>query len=334
MKILVTGGTGFLGRHLVWRLAGQGHDVVFSGRDAGKAGEVVQRAARAVAFVPLAHGDAAAPAALAAAMCGVDAVVHCAALSSPWGRRAHFHAANVRSTEEVLAAMQSRGVARLVHISTPSLYFQFRDRLGVREDEPLPPPVNLYAETKREAERLVRAGPTPAVILRPRGIFGAWDETLLPRLLRLLRRKRFPLFNGGDALIELTYVDNVVDAIVLALALPGSPESTFNVSNGQPQRAGDLFEQLARGFGLPWRPRHVPLATGLALACACELAGRVARGWEPPLTRYSVGTVAYSQTLDLRRSREQLGYVPRIDIAEGIRRTTAWMQARAQGRPC
>ena len=334
MKILVTGGTGFLGRHLVWRLAGQGHDVVFSGRDAAKAGEVAQRAARAVAFVPLAHGGAEAPAALDAAMRGVDAVVHCAALSSPWGRRADFHAANVRSTEEVLAAMRARGVARLVHISTPSLYFQFRDRLGVREDDPLPPPVNLYAETKREAERLVRAAPVPAVILRPRGIFGAWDETLLPRLLRLLRRKRFPLFNGGDALIDLTYVDNVVDAIVLALALPGSPQATFNVSNGQPQRAADLFEQLAASFGLPWRPRHVPLATGLALARACELAGRVARGWEPPLTRYSVGTVAYSQTLDLQRAREQLGYAPRIDIAEGIRRTTAWLRARAEGRPC
>ena len=334
MKILVTGGTGFLGRHLVWRLAEQGHDVVFSGRDAAKAREVTERASRAVAFVPLSHGTPDALPALLRASVGVDAIVHCAALSSPWGRRADFHAANVRSTEEVLAAMQANGAARLVHISTPSLYFQFRDRLAVREDEPLPPPVNLYAETKREAERLVRAANVPAVILRPRGIFGAWDDTLLPRLLRLLRRKRFPLFNRGDALIDLTYVDNVVDAILLALALPGTAQTTFNISNGQPQRAGDLFAQLARTFGLPWRPRHVPLATGLALARACELAGRVARGWEPPLTRYTVGTVAYSQTLDLQRAREHLGYVPRVEIAEGIRRTSAWIQARAEGRPC
>ena len=334
MKILVTGGTGFLGRHLVWRLADAGHDVVFSGRDAAKARDMAQRASRAVAFVPLAHGTPDAPVALASATAGTDAVVHCAALSSPWGRREDFHAANVVSTEEVLAAMQAHGVTKLVHISTPSLYFQFRDRLGVREDEPLPPPVNLYAETKREAECLVRASPVPAVILRPRGIFGAWDDTLLPRLLRLLRRKRFPLFNNGDALIDLTYVDNVVDAIVLALASPASPDATFNISNGQPQRAGDLFAQLARAFGLPWRPRHVPLATGLALARACELAGRVARGWEPPLTRYTVGTVAFSQTLDLQRACDRLGYVPRVDIAEGIRRTSAWIQARAEGRPC
>ena len=334
MKILVTGGTGFLGRHLVWRLAGQGHDVVFSGRDAAKAGEVAQRAARAVAFVPLAHGGAEAPATLDAAMRGVDAVVHCAALSSPWGHRADFHAANVRSTEEVLAAMRARGVARLVHISTPSLYFQFRDRLGVREDEPLPPPVNHYARTKREAERLVRASPVSSVILRPRGIFGAWDETLLPRLLRLLRQKHFPLFNRGQALIELTYVDNVVDAIVLALAPRHPAGATFNISNGQPQRAGDLFAHMAQTFGLPWRPLQVPLAAGLAMARACEIAGHVARGWEPPLTRYTVGTVAFSQTLDLQRARDHLGYAAKVDITEGIRRTSAWYRARVAGPTC
>ncbi len=334
MKIFVTGGTGFLGRHLVWRLAVQGHDVRFSGRDAAKAREVMERASRLVAFVPLSHGTPDALPTLVRESVGADAIIHCAARSSPWGRRAEFHDANVRSTEEVLAAMHANGVARLVHISTPSLYFQFRDRLGVREDEPLPPPVNLYAATKREAEHLVHGAPISAVILRPRGIFGAWDDTLLPRLLRLLRRNRFPLFNNGDALIDLTYVDNVVDAIVLALALPGSADATFNISNGQPQRAGDLFAELAHTFGMPWRPRHVPLATGLALARACELAGLVARSWEPPLTRYTVGTVAYSQTLDLQRAREQLGYVARVDVAEGIRRTTAWIQARAEGRSC
>jgi len=330
----VTGGTGFLGRHLVWRLADAGHDVVFSGRDAGKAGEVTSRASRPVAFAALSHGSVDAPQTLARAAVGADAIVHCAALSSPWGRRAAFRAANVRSTEEVLAAMKASGAARLVHISTPSLYFEFRDRLGIREDEPLPPPVNDYAATKGQAERLVRESGVPAVILRPRGIFGAWDETLPTRLLRLLRRRRFPLFNGGAALIDLTHVDNVVDAIELALALPDPRADIFNVSNGQPRRAADLFAELARLFDLPWRPRHVPLAAGLAIARACELAGRVARGWEPPITRYSVGTVAFSQTLDLRHARERLGYAPRVDLDDGIARTAAWIRARSPGQPC
>ena len=334
MRIFVTGGTGFLGRHLVWRLADHGHEVCFSGRDVTKAGVVMQNAARAVAFVPLSHGTPEALAAMTRSSAGFDAVVHCAALSSPWGRREDFHDANVRSTTEVLTAMQANDVPRLVHISTPSLYFQFRDRLGVREDEPLPPPVNHYAKTKREAERLVRGAPVSSVILRPRGIFGAWDETLLPRLLRLLRKKHFPLFNRGDALIELTYVDNVVDAIELALAMRDPDGVTFNISNGQPQRAGDLFAHLAQAFGLPWRPLHVPLAAGFAMARACEIAGHLARGWEPPLTRYTVGTVAFSQTLDLQRAGDHLGYAAKVDITEGIRRTSAWIRSRAAGPTC
>lgn len=334
MRVVVTGGTGFLGRHLVWRLAEAGHDVVFCGRDAGKASEVTSRASRPVSFAALSHGSIGAQETLTRAADGADAIVHCAALSSPWGSRADFHASNVRSTEEVLTAVRANAVARLVHISTPSVYFQFRDRLGVREDEPLPSPVNDYAATKAEAERMVRAAHVSAVILRPRGIFGEWDETMLPRLLRLLRRDHFPLFNAGNALIELTHVDNVVDAIELSLAVPGAIGETFNVSNGQPRRAADLFGQLARAFDLPWRPRHVPLAAGLAIASACEWAGRVVRGWEPPITRYSVGTVAYSQTLDLRRAREQLGYVPRVDLDEGIARTAAWVRAGLRGSPC
>lgn len=334
MRILVTGGTGFLGRHVVWRLSDAGHDVVFTGRDVMKAEEVTRQASRTVAFAAVSHGSIAARSTLTAAAAGANAVVHCAALSSPWGRRHDFRSANVGSTQEVLSAVEANKVPRLVHISTPSVYFQFRDRIGVREDQPLPPPVNHYAATKGEAELLVHAARVPAVILRPRGIFGAWDQTLLPRLMRLLRRKHFPLFNHGDALIELTYVDNVVDAVEQALSLSNSTCEVFNVSNGQPRRAAELFAGLAHAFGLPWRPRHLPLTVGLGLAGACELVGHFARGWEPPVTRYSIGTVGFSQTLDLRRARDRLGYTPRIDLDEGIRRTAAWVRERTKAAPC
>lgn len=322
-----------MGRHLVWRLLGAGHQVVFTGRNAGAADTVLRYAPSSGAtadFVPIVHGEAQAERALHQAACAVDAVVHCSALSSPWGSRRAFEQANVVATREVLAVCKSRAIEHLVHISTPGLYFDFRDRLDIREDEPLPAPANFYAATKTAAEVLVRqsAHLRSTVILRPRAIFGPHDNTLLPRLLRVARRGSLPLMRGGRARLDLTYVDNVVDAIELALAKPRVHPmgATFNISNGEPMQVGELFQLLASTFGLPTRLRRVPYPLVDAVARAMEGLAWLRPGWEPPLTRYSVGLLAFSQTLDLTSARQNLGYVPRIPLREGMVRTAEWFR--------
>lgn len=334
MKIIVTGGTGFLGRHLVWRLAEAGHAVVFTGRDTAQAAQVLgaARGACLPQFVALEHGSDDAAAKLAAHAKGAAAVIHCAALASPWGARAAFGRANIDSTREVLAACKANGVQRLVHISSPSVYFAFADRLAIGEDDPLPPPVNEYARSKRIAEELVlQAGLPNGVILRPRAIFGPWDNALLPRLLRLMRYGRVPLLRGGRALIDLTYVDNVVDAVELALALPAAGATpVFNITNGEPIEAAALFDRIAASFDLPIRPIHRPYALADIAARGMELAAHLIPGWEPPLTRYSIGAIAFSQTLDIRRARAELGYQPRVALDAGIASTAAWWKDRSQ----
>lgn len=333
MRVLVTGGTGFLGRHLVWRLLGAGHQVVFTGRNVAAAETVLRHAPSSGAtaeFAPIEHGEVGAERALHEATCAVDALVHCAALSSPWGSRRAFERANVEATREVLAVCKSRAIEHVVHISTPGLYFDFRDRLNIREDEPLPAPANFYAATKAAAEVLVRqaAHLRSAVILRPRAIFGPHDNTLLPRLLRVARRGSLPLMRGGRAQLDLTYVDNVVDAIELALAqAKGHPRgATFNISNGEPMQIGELFQVLAATFGLPTRLRQVPYSVVDVAARAMERLAWLRPGWEPPLTRYSAGLLAFSQTLDLTRARRHLGYVPRVPLREGLVRTAEWFR--------
>ncbi|MDO5693912.1 MAG: NAD(P)-dependent oxidoreductase [Pseudomonadota bacterium] len=337
MKILVTGGTGFLGRHLVWRAARQGANIVFTGRNPKAAAEVIQYAGVPVHWLTLEHGQPESQAQLCHAAAGAHAVVHCAALSSPWGKREDFERANIASTAEVIAACEKNGVARLIHISTPSLYFGFADRLAIPEDAALPAPANEYVRTKTQAETLVRqalarGALAQAVILRPRGLFGPWDQTVVPRLLRVMQQGRVPLMRTGQQQLDLTYIDNAVDAIWLAATQP-LPQAcnTYNVSNNEPHTLLYLLQLMADAFALPLRTRRVPWPVISMAARMLELAAHARGGVEPLFTRYSAGVLAFSQTLDVTALQNDLGWQPGVGIHEGIRRHAQWWRAHTAG---
>ncbi|EPL06624.1 NAD(P)-dependent oxidoreductase [Pseudomonas sp. CF161] len=335
MKVLVTGGSGFIGRHLVWRLAAEGCEVLFSGRNAQAAAEVMALSPAPVRWLALDHGSPQAEALLADASRGCDAMVHCAALSSPWGSPQAFAQANLDSTAEVINACRVNQVRRLVHLSTPSLYFDFRDRLGIREDQPLPPPVNDYARSKAQAEVLLgQAGLDECVILRPRAVFGPWDATLMPRLLRVMQRGAIPLMRGGRAQLDLTCVDNLVQAVWLALTRP-LPRALciYNLSNGTPLSFKELLEKMARQFDLPLRTRRLPWPLVHAVAHLLELKARLGNGDEPLITRYGAGVLAFSQTLDISAIQRELGYRPVISQEQGIAQHAQWWLAQQRQQP-
>lgn len=331
MKLVVTGGTGFLGRHLVWRAAAEGSEIVFTGRNARAADEVIRHTQAPVRWQPLEHGDEAAERTLTEAAQSADAMVHCAALSSPWGAFDEFQRANVASTAEVIAACEANGVRRLVHISTPSLYFGFADRLAIREDADLPPSANDYVRTKIAAEQLIHAARLPEIaILRPRALFGPWDQTLVPRLLRVMTKGAMPIMRGGRIQIDLTYIDNAVEAVWLALTQPlPRAVNTYNVSNDEPRELIDVLTVMAQEFGLPLRTRKVPWLLVELIARGLETYARIGSGKEPPLTRYSAGVLAFSQTLDVSALRDELGWKPIVGINEGIRRHAEWWKRQA-----
>ncbi len=239
-----------------------------------------------------------------------------------------FQRANVDGTRHVLASARASGARRFVHISTPSVYFRFTDQLDVREDLPLGEPVNSYARTKRQAERLVLAETTlDPILLRPRGLYGAGDTALLPRLLKAAASRALPLLRDGAAVTDLTHVDDVVSAVEAALDLPPMPNAgperrVFNISGGQPLPIREIVEAAAvrTGLSIRWRPLPVSLALGAARVSEtiCRL---LPNRPEPPVTAYGIGIFAFSQTLDLSAARDTLGWSPRIDFQTGLERT-------------
>ncbi|MFC3798982.1 NAD-dependent epimerase/dehydratase family protein [Cohnella sp. GCM10012308] len=325
-RALITGATGSLGRATALRLAAAGWTVTGVGRNA-EAGR--RLAASGIAFRRIDLGMQ--PEETAEACAGQDYVIHCAALSSPWGRYRDFEAANVAGTSHIAAGCLRHGVRRLIHISTPSVYFDYSDRLNLKENATLPRrPVNAYAATKLIAEQVVQEAAgrgLDAVILRPRAIFGPEDGSLFPRLMRVNERRGIPLIGGGQALLDLTYADNVVDALEAACLAPSSAAGqVFNISNGEPIRLIDLLRRLFALLELPLRTREIPLRTALAAGALMERAYRIMPflGAEPPFTRYTVGLLAYSQTLDISAARQALGYAPRVSVDEGLQRFAVW----------
>lgn len=321
-RILVTGAAGFLGRHVVGTLTRLHYDVIAHVRTAVAATRF-EAAGLPVLVCDLRNqGELEALGRLGP----LDGVVHCAGLSSNWGPRHAFEEANVHATGLLLDRLAAHGRPHVLYVSSSSVYFAFRDQFDVRESMALPPPVNAYAWSKARAEKQVLAARhLPVTVLRPRGIYGRGDGALLPRLLRAAARGPLPLFRDGQAVIDLTHVEDVAAAIAAVLrAGDVSFGKTYNVSGGEPVAVRRIIEESAARVGTAIRWRRVPWPLAHAGIRALEALHTMFRpGNEPFVTAYSAGLLAFSQTLDLSAIRGDLGWLPAIRFAEGLERTFA-----------
>ena len=265
---------------------------------------------------------------------GHDTVWHCAAKSSPWGRFDDFYAANVHATEQLAQAAGKTGVHTFVHISTPSLYFDFQSRHNIPESFVPSRFANFYAQTKWLAEQkiLQAAADYPAtqyIMLRPRAIFGEHDRVLMPRLLQLWRSGGgvFKLPRGGEVLMDLTYAGNVVQAMLLASTSPHiASGSVFNITNQEPWQLKTVLEQLFAGMDKPMTVKSVPYSLAKRVAALAETWANIS-GKEPQFTPYSIGALAFDMTLDNTQAQQILAYRPLVDMQQAILNTAARFKA-------
>lgn len=314
-KVLVTGATGFLGKYVVEELVEHGYQVRAFGRNRAIGQSLVN------ASVTFIQGDLTNQEDLTKACQEMDMVVHAGALSTVWGPWEDFYQTNVLGTKYILETCREAKIERLVYVSSPSIYAAPRDQLDIKEsDAPQENRLNNYIRSKLASEKLFKDYPdVSSVILRPRGLFGIGDTSILPRVLNLSQKIGIPLIGDGRQLMDMTCVENVALAIRLALETPQAAGEVYNITNGEPRAFRNLIEETLRGLGYPIRYRKIPAPLVSAISSSLEFIYKSLKlKGEPALTRYTYYLLRYSQTLDISKAERDLGYRPKITISEGI----------------
>jgi nucleoside-diphosphate-sugar epimerase len=212
--------------------------------------------------------------------------------------------------------------------------FDGHDHVELTEAAPYPRRfTSIYSLTKKLGEDRVNAAARAGietVIVRPKAIFGPGDRALLPRLVAAAERGRLPQIGDGRNRVDLTFVENVVHALLLAQRAPAAVGHTYTITNGEHVPLWEAIRAVLRRLGLSDQLRQVPLRTVLAAAGLMELRA-VVTGQEPLLTRYSAAILARTQTYDIRAARRELGYEPVVSFAEGMERTLTVLLAERAG---
>lgn len=327
MKILVTGASGFIGGRFARFALEQGLAVRVNGRRAEALQPLVARGAEFMA------GDLADPALVRALCSDVDAVVHCAGAVGVWGSHDYFHQANVVMTESVVEACLKQKVRRLVHLSSPSIYFDGQSHVGINEGQVPKRFANHYGSTKYQSE-LVALGAQEfgleVLALRPRFVTGAGDTSIFPRLIAMHRKGRLRIIGQGLNKADFTSVQNLNDALFASLmAGDAALGQAYNISNGQPLPLWDVVNYVMRRLELPPVTQHVPYPLAYTLALLNEGVCKVLPGRpEPTMNRLSMAVLAKDFSLDISRARQYLDYDPQASLWDALDEFCDWWKLR------
>ncbi|KRG71955.1 2-alkyl-3-oxoalkanoate reductase [Pseudoxanthomonas dokdonensis] len=321
MKILVTGGGGFLGQALCRGLLQRGHQVISFNR-----GHYPALARLGVGQV---QGDLADEHAVVHAASGVDAIFHNAAKAGAWGSYKSYYLANVVGTQNVLSACRLQRVPSLVYTSTPSVTHRATHPVEGGRADSVPYGEGFkapYATTKMLAEQAVLAAndnELATIALRPRLIWGPGDQQILPRLVARARAGRLRIVGDGSNLVDTTYIDNAAqahfDALTHLRVGAACAGKAYFISNGEPKRMDELLNALLAAAGAPAVDKHLSFKTAYRIGAVCETLWKwLPLKGEPPMTRFLAEQLSTSHWYDMTPATRDFGYQPRVSFDAGI----------------
>lgn len=324
--MLVTGATGLVGSHVVESALKRGYRVRALVRPTSHTGLPEHGNVETVV------GDLTEAKTLFKAAEGVDTVVHCAAKVGDWGPLAEYRRLNVEALDVLLRAAEYQDtLKRFVFLSSLSVY-PARHHFGTDETEPIClKGLDAYTRTKAEGEQLVgryvREHGLPAIILRPGFLYGPRDRTVLPRLLERLRAGQVVFFGSGEQKLNHTYVKNLVDAVLLAVAYPTATGQAYNITDQPTVSKRRFIATLAELTGCEVPTKKIPLWLARGLAGCLETSYRLLRKQRAPLVskaRYKF--LGLNLDFSIEKAKRELGYRPRWNLLAGMQESADWIR--------
>jgi len=324
-RVLVTGGGGFVGIHIVKQLRAAGIDCLVLGRNTYP--EAEKLGAHCV------RCDIRDATAVRQEITGVDTVFHVAALAGIWGDWEEYYQINVRGTENVIAACRENGVQNLIYTSTPSVVFNGDDI--IEGDESLPYGKKVlcnYAKSKIIAEKNILASNSDSLktcAIRPHLIWGPGDPHLIPRLLERGRKKELKKIGSCKNLVDISYVENVATAHLLAAknleTKATAAGKAYFISQGEPVNLWDWVDELFTAFEVPTLTKRVPFPLAYSVGAILEVLHKFfTPAKEPKMTRFLAEQLAKSHCFSIDNAKRDLDYRVKISTKEGMQRMLNW----------
>jgi len=318
MRIAITGASGFLGGALAEAYKNRGDEIVALVRQSSDTSTLENLGAEII------FGQFADPDTFTQLVDKADLAIHCAAMATDFGPWEQFQAINVDAVRFFCEACLNKQVPHAIYISSVAVYGNGIHHRGTDEEAAYENIIiDNYTKSKIAAERIVwdyiQEHKLPITIIRPGYIWGSGDRAIMPRMIESIKKKLVGVVDGGSNLMNLTHVDNLVQAIMLAGEKEIAIGRVYNITDGSKVTTRRFFEDLLEILGIELKLRSFPYVPAYIAAYLCEVYARVRRyKVAPPLTRYTVRMGKYDQVFDISRAIYELGYKPKVGYKEGL----------------